>query len=104
MIPSSSAPADRACAPPWAAPRRGSRPPASPRCSRPAATPSRRRAASPPACATIRPTIGNGICTTRSEEHTSELQTNEHLVCRLMLENKQRQKKEDYNIQQQNTD
>src|SRR2546429_1590502 len=35
--------------------------------------------------------IGNGVCrpdTTRSEEHTSELQSRLHLVCRLLLENK----------------
>src|SRR5258708_22107139 len=27
-------------------------------------------------------------CTTRSEEHTSELQSPDHIVCRLLLENK----------------
>src|SRR5438876_5743567 len=30
----------------------------------------------------------NGPCTTRSEEHTSELQSPVHLVCRLLLEKK----------------
>src|SRR5207244_12832263 len=30
-------------------------------------------------------------CTTRSEEHTSELQSPDHLVCRLLLEKKKRQ-------------
>src|SRR5262245_63614940 len=36
-------------------------------------------------CTPIRPTISNaGI---RSEEHTSELQSLRHLVCRLLLEN-----------------
>src|SRR2546429_7220927 len=29
-----------------------------------------------------------GICTKRSEEHTSELQSRLHLVCRLLLEKK----------------
>src|SRR5439155_2675642 len=29
-------------------------------------------------------------CTTRSEEHTSELQSRGHLVCRLLLEKKKR--------------
>src|SRR5690554_7154425 len=32
--------------------------------------------------------IRNGIETTRSEEHTSELQSRPHLVCRLLLEKK----------------
>src|SRR5687768_18291381 len=32
----------------------------------------------------------NGIHTTRSEEHTSELQSRLHLVCRLLLEKKNR--------------
>src|SRR5690625_1866923 len=30
----------------------------------------------------------NGFCTARSEEHTSELQSRGHLVCRLLLEKK----------------
>src|SRR5258708_18383115 len=30
----------------------------------------------------------NGNCWPRSEEHTSELQSPDHLVCRLLLENK----------------
>src|SRR5690606_40667700 len=44
---------------------------------------------------TCRPPIGNGLrkasptfCATRSEEHTSELQSRENLVCRLLLEKK----------------
>src|SRR2546429_529235 len=32
-----------------------------------------------------------GHCTTRSEEHTSELQSRLHLVCRLLLEKKKKQ-------------
>src|SRR5215475_8106527 len=31
-----------------------------------------------------------GPCTTRSEEHTSELQSRENLVCRLLLEKKKK--------------
>src|SRR2546422_6345859 len=31
-----------------------------------------------------------GLCTTRSEEHTSELQSRLHLVCRLLLEKKKK--------------
>src|SRR3989442_3828545 len=36
---------------------------------------------------TSRPTRYSG-CTSRSEEHTSELQSRPHLVCRLLLEKK----------------
>src|SRR5947199_4776605 len=37
-----------------------------------------------------------GCCTmTRSEEHTSELQSLRHLVCRLLLEKKKKKKKYD---------
>src|SRR5215216_617300 len=32
-------------------------------------------------------------CRTRSEEHTSELQSPDHLVCRLLLEKKKKNKK-----------
>src|SRR5690554_7559607 len=32
--------------------------------------------------------IGNNDCDGRSEEHTSELQSRPHLVCRLLLEKK----------------
>src|SRR5258708_10908142 len=41
-------------------------------------------------------TIGCGqarIALTRSEEHTSELQSPDHLVCRLLLEKKKRQQR-----------
>src|SRR2546422_3007900 len=50
------------------------------------------------ACAALRPTDritsthrGHGHCI-RSEEHTSELQSRLHLVCRLLLEKKKKQK------------
>src|SRR5690606_40096536 len=36
----------------------------------------------------IRSTIFNHFCGGRSEEHTSELQSRENLVCRLLLEKK----------------
>src|SRR3989442_8348773 len=35
--------------------------------------------------------IAPGICRMRSEEHTSELQSRPHLVCRLLLEKKKKQ-------------
>src|SRR2546429_6710955 len=47
---------------------------------------SRFRKASPPRTITIIPNTG----TRRSEEHTSELQSRLHLVCRLLLEKKKR--------------
>src|SRR3954449_10025098 len=34
----------------------------------------------------------SGVATIRSEEHTSELQSHSHLVCRLLLEKKKAQK------------
>src|SRR5258708_21783794 len=34
------------------------------------------------------PRKANGLCWPRSEEHTSELQSPDHLVCRLLLEKK----------------
>src|SRR5947208_8494124 len=37
----------------------------------------------------------------RSEEHTSELQSPDHLVCRLLLEKKKKKKKQDINNNQQ---
>src|SRR5688572_31089075 len=36
----------------------------------------------------------------RSEEHTSELQSQSNLVCRLLLEKKKKKKKKDKNMQQ----
>src|SRR5205814_7337516 len=40
----------------------------------------------------LRVAVGDGLhgLTTRSEEHTSELQSLRHLVCRLLLEKKKR--------------
>src|SRR5688572_31306707 len=38
----------------------------------------------------------------RSEEHTSELQSQSNLVCRLLLEKKKKKKKKTKNIQQHN--
>src|SRR5436305_9717772 len=37
--------------------------------------------------------IGRGLMGKRSEEHTSELQSRPHLVCRLLLEKKKKKKK-----------
>src|SRR5258707_13438681 len=34
-----------------------------------------------------------GRCSSRSEEHTSELQSRQYLVCRLLLEKKKKKKK-----------
>src|SRR5687768_17665971 len=43
---------------------------------------------------TVRRIVNNeGVERIRSEEHTSELQSRLHLVCRLLLEKKNRQKK-----------
>src|SRR5258708_15174908 len=36
------------------------------------------------------PGAGDDLCETRSEEHTSELQSPDHLVCRLLLEKKKK--------------
>src|SRR5689334_24823354 len=36
--------------------------------------------------------LGEGLATCRSEEHTSELQSQFHLVCRLLLEKKKNDK------------
>src|SRR3989442_2612807 len=35
-------------------------------------------------------------CSRRSEEHTSELQSRPHLVCRLLLEKKKKQKRSEF--------
>src|SRR5438270_2078499 len=42
-----------------------------------------------PACAAA----GTCVCTVRSEEHTSELQSQSNLVCRLLLEKKKKKNK-----------
>src|SRR5205085_3334832 len=42
------------------------------------------------ACATAAPPGRTGLATRRSEEHTSELQSQSNLVCRLLLEKKKK--------------
>src|SRR5947209_12229988 len=42
------------------------------------------------------------IATRRSEEHTSELQSRQYLVCRLLLEKKKKNKKEQNNVNKTN--
>src|SRR5437899_6091520 len=44
-----------------------------------------------------------GARASRSEEHTSELQSLRHLVCRLLLEKKKKKKKKHRNKQRRNT-
>src|ERR1039458_8396073 len=44
----------------------------------------------PAALRTVRPGSGDSQCEKRSEEHTSELQSLRHLVCRLLLEKKKK--------------
>src|SRR2546422_4812417 len=40
--------------------------------------------------AAVNPLVEDGVSVMRSEEHTSELQSRLHLVCRLLLEKKKR--------------
>src|SRR6267143_5234929 len=40
----------------------------------------------------LRAVVSRGVCAARSEEHTSELQSQFHLVCRLLLEKKKKNK------------
>src|SRR5258708_29379240 len=42
----------------------------------------------PPSTRIVSPVIQRASCEARSEEHTSELQSPDHLVCRLLLEKK----------------
>src|SRR6266487_2606484 len=63
-----------------------------PRCRRPWRA---RRARPPPA----RRRRGGRRCPRRSEEHTSELQSPVHLVCRLLLEKKKKNQKKQSKIQ-----
>src|SRR2546427_1081577 len=42
----------------------------------------------PPPCSPCAPTGSTPLCGPRSEEHTSELQSQSNLVCRLLLEKK----------------
>src|SRR5258708_30947121 len=53
---------------------------------------SQRRAvrADPPALSPFERPCGGRLSKTRSEEHTSELQSPDHLVCRLLLEKKKK--------------
>src|SRR5215813_14548630 len=44
----------------------------------------------------------DGVVTVRSEEHTSELQSRPHLVCRLLLEKKKKKKKNNFNKKKKN--
>src|SRR6266498_5249540 len=63
------------------------------------------RAARPRSRCVTRRVRGRGFLTRRSEEHTSELQSRPHLVCRLLLEKKKKKirrkhrikKKKNYN-------
>src|SRR5258707_10959883 len=41
----------------------------------------------------------NWLAANRSEEHTSELQSRQYLVCRLLLEKKKQQRRSDYRRQ-----
>src|SRR5215208_5654183 len=59
--------------------------------------PARRHGLAPPAgtaggCAPVPRTRGPRGAAARSEEHTSELQSRGHLVCRLLLEKKKKKK------------
>src|SRR5688572_31412440 len=47
---------------------------------------------SPPACRPRAPTGASSVLPARSEEHTSELQSQSNLVCRLLLEKKKKKK------------
>src|SRR2546430_12090102 len=52
----------------------------------------RRRRASRAVWPSVSPRIGNPARSPRSEEHTSELQSQSNLVCRLLLEKKKKHK------------
>src|SRR5258708_18358427 len=58
-------------------------------CCRARSPPTRAPRPTPPAAAPVPVRTS----TARSEEHTSELQSPDHLVCRLLLEKKKKQKK-----------
>src|SRR5256885_13183236 len=57
-------------------------------CSTPSGSPSSRHSRA--TCREVRGVTGDGLSTTRSEEHTSELQSPCNLVCRLLLEKKRK--------------
>src|SRR3712207_8702347 len=52
--------------------------------------PGRRCAWGPPCCTATRPGTHGRSSSGRSEEHTSELQSRQYLVCRLLLEKKKK--------------
>src|SRR2546422_8248991 len=56
----------------------------------PAARTGRRCGTRPRACAPLHARFGRRARRVRSEEHTSELQSRLHLVCRLLLEKKKK--------------
>src|SRR2546422_6289265 len=59
-------------------------------CDRPHVSPARRASGNPPGDVIGAPHL-HAHSTARSEEHTSELQSRLHLVCRLLLEKKKKQ-------------
>src|SRR3712207_8870001 len=64
------------------------------------------RLISVPIISTLPPPMMSGVIkapTTRSEEHTSELQSRQYLVCRLLLEKKKNNKQYRHNIILQQT-
>src|SRR2546422_7136116 len=61
--------------------------------SSPSSVPVSARCVSVPSGLYTRATRRSGSITQRSEEHTSELQSRLHLVCRLLLEKKKKEKK-----------
>src|SRR5690348_18001806 len=58
-------------------------------------------AGSGPKARRVKAPPSTSLCPTRSEEHTSELQSPVHLVCRLLLEKKKKQKKQTHNTHTQ---
>src|SRR3712207_7819125 len=62
------------------------------RCARRWPTPASPTASRPPPTSpsSSSPSTGSGRTSTRSEEHTSELQSRQYLVCRLLLEKKKK--------------
>src|SRR3712207_6868045 len=55
-----------------------------------APSPGRRRAGVPGSAPAVAATAAAGAAGARSEEHTSELQSRQYLVCRLLLEKKKK--------------
>src|SRR5207253_11438583 len=75
----------------WPRPLRGSRRPSPPRCRcRDAAFRGRRSIGSAARSRSAPPDRDLAALPIRSEEHTSELQSRGHLVCRLLLEKKKK--------------